>query len=1091
MRILSVRFLNLNALVGEWAIDLTDEALTREGLFAITGPTGAGKTTILDAICLALYGRTPRLSKVNKSGNEIMSRQAGECFAEVVFEARGRRYRCHWQQHRARRRAQGELQQQKHEIAILDEGDGGERGRILTEKGKTVEAQIAEITGLDFDRFTRSAMLAQGAFAAFLNADDRERAAILEELTHTGIYGEISTAVYQRQSDEAQKLAALRAAVSAMEVLDEAALLALAQALKDGEAALDKLIEEHKAASRAEAWRRLIDGLRRELADLAAEKASLATEAALFEPSRERLRRAEKAAALETAFARMSAWRARKAKDEASRQEVEARLPQLVDRLAAAETEGVRADGRLAQVRTDEGAAMALIKAARALDQQVATWRVEVASQRREVDTVSREIAGARREAQAAKGRVAAMAARLAAVDEFLAQNARDETLAGELTGLLARLGELTAREQARDEAAAARNRAGEALKRAEEDERKAQAASLARERALQQAEAALAKKERALTAFLDGQTLRCLRTDRDARLREMALCQRIADLEAERSQLEDGRACPLCGATEHPFAEGNVPKVSEVAEQVAALDARIERVEAMQQDAESQARAAQAAREAFAAARAAQEKSALTRQGAQTAQAEALARLAQAESELTRRREAIALALEPWLSGVCRQADLGALVDSLRVRARAWASKVDERATCARQLGELQGEEARLGAIVAMREEALRAAGEKLATVTSSLQARERERFELYGRRDPDEEERQWQARMRQAEADSRQALETRASCARQLESAEAEIALLRRQIDEAGQEITAQSARLTTELAAHGFADEGDWQNARMTADERADLSRQEKALCERAALNEARGREKEARLVEEEAQALSDCDLEELSASVARLESAVATGRGEVAILRERLNADKAARAALGERQKAVEAQQNEWRRWNDLCELIGSASGDKFRTFAQGLTFDLVLGHANVELARLTDRYLLQRLDADSLAIGVIDNYQAGVVRTAKNLSGGESFIVSLALALGLSRMASRNVRVDSLFLDEGFGALDEAALDIALTALLGLRHEGKLIGVISHVAALKERVSAQIRVTPLSGGKSRLVGPGCRAILPSR
>ncbi len=1088
MRILSVRFLNLNALVGEWAIDLTDEALTREGLFAITGPTGAGKTTILDAICLALYGRTPRLSKVNKSGNEIMSRQAGECFAEVEFEARGRRYRCHWQQHRARRRAQGELQQQKHEIAILDEG---EKGRLLTEKGKTVESLVAEIAGLDFDRFTRSAMLAQGAFAAFLNADDRERAAILEELTHTGIYGEISTTVFRRQSDEAQKLAGLRAAMSALEVLDEAALAALKESLKDGEAAQVKLAEEHKAALRAEAWRRLIDGLRQEVADLAAEKASLASERAIFEPARNKLRRAEKAAALEGMFARIAAGRARRTKDASSLKEVEARLPQLVDRLATAAAEGERVDERLASVRAAEVEAMARIKAMRALDQQVATWREEVAGQQREVDVRTREIARARAEAEAATGRVAAMATRLAAVEAFLSQNARDEALAGELAALEARLGELTAREQAQGEAAAACSRAEEALRRAGEVEEKARAESLSREQALRQAGAALVESERALTSFLDGQTLRCLRTERDARLREMALCRRIADLEAERAQLEDGRACPLCGSTVHPFAEGNVPALSAVTAAVAALDKRIDRAEAMQQEAESLARAVQAAREASVAAQAAREKSALTMQSAQAARAEAQARLTRANSELTQRRDAIALALEPWLSGVSRQADFGALITSLRTRAKAWSARVDERASCARQLSELQEEAARLQAIAATREEALRVVTGKLAGVAAALQARERERFELYGRRDPDEEERHFQARTRQAEADSRQALEARAACARQLESAQAEVALLRRQIDEAGQEITEESARFASELAAHGFADESDWQNARMTADEQASLSRQEKAIAEREALNEARRREKEARLAEEEALALSDEDIDALSERAARLEAALSAERDRIAILRERLNADRAARSAMGERQKAIEAQEREWRRWNDLCALIGSASGDKFRTFAQGLTFDLVLGHANVELARLTDRYLLQRLDADSLAIGVIDNYQAGLVRTAKNLSGGESFIVSLALALGLSRMASRNVRVDSLFLDEGFGALDEAALDMALSALLGLRNEGKLIGVISHVAALKERVSAQIRVSPLSGGRSRLSGPGCLAICPPR
>ena len=105
MRILQVRFKNLNSLVGEWEIDLTHPAFASDGIFAITGPTGAGKTTILDAICLALYGRTPRLNKITKSGNEIMSRQTGDCFAEVTFETQAGRYRCHWSQHRATKEA--------------------------------------------------------------------------------------------------------------------------------------------------------------------------------------------------------------------------------------------------------------------------------------------------------------------------------------------------------------------------------------------------------------------------------------------------------------------------------------------------------------------------------------------------------------------------------------------------------------------------------------------------------------------------------------------------------------------------------------------------------------------------------------------------------------------------------------------------------------------------------------------------------------------------------------------------------------------------------------------------------------------------
>ena len=131
--------------------------------------------------------------------------------------------------------------------------------------------------------------------------------------------------------------------------------------------------------------------------------------------------------------------------------------------------------------------------------------------------------------------------------------------------------------------------------------------------------------------------------------------------------------------------------------------------------------------------------------------------------------------------------------------------------------------------------------------------------------------------------------------------------------------------------------------------------------------------------------------------------------------------------------------------------------------------------------------MTERYLLVRDTSQPLELNVIDNSQAGEIRSTKTLSGGESFIVSLALALGLSYMASRKVSVDSLFLDEGFGTLDENALDIALDTLAGLQQDGKLIGIISHVPALKERISTQIEVIPTTSGRSSICGPGCQRI----
>jgi len=199
MRILTLRLKNLNALKGEWKIDFTQSPFIDNGLFAITGPTGAGKTTLLDAICLALYHQTPRLGPISTSNNDIMTRGTAECLAEVEFDIKGKAYRAFWSMRRARGKVDGNLQSADVELAEV------ESGKVLATQVRPKSEEIEKLTGLNFARFTKSMMLSQGDFAAFLNANEADRAELLEELTGTEIYGQISQAVHQQFSDAKQK----------------------------------------------------------------------------------------------------------------------------------------------------------------------------------------------------------------------------------------------------------------------------------------------------------------------------------------------------------------------------------------------------------------------------------------------------------------------------------------------------------------------------------------------------------------------------------------------------------------------------------------------------------------------------------------------------------------------------------------------------------------------------------------------------------------------------------------------------------------------------------------------------------------------
>ncbi|MNF45971.1 Nuclease SbcCD subunit C [compost metagenome] len=180
--------------------------------------------------------------------------------------------------------------------------------------------------------------------------------------------------------------------------------------------------------------------------------------------------------------------------------------------------------------------------------------------------------------------------------------------------------------------------------------------------------------------------------------------------------------------------------------------------------------------------------------------------------------------------------------------------------------------------------------------------------------------------------------------------------------------------------------------------------------------------------------------------------------------------------------GSLQAELACQQGVVDHWQQLSELIGSASGAKFRTFAQSLTLERLLLEANAQLAELSPRYRLERVPGTDLALQVVDLDMGDEVRSVDSLSGGESFLVSLALALALSSLSSRQTQVESLFIDEGFGTLDPDSLDLALSSLDSLQAAGRQIGVISHVQTLVERIGVQIRVEALGGGESRVVLP---------
>ncbi|MFA7437218.1 AAA family ATPase [Castellaniella sp.] len=1085
MRILQVRFKNLNSLVGEWHIDMTHPAYLSDGLFAITGPTGAGKTTILDAICLALYGRTPRLSRISKASNEIMSRQTGECFAEVTFETQAGSFRCHWGQHRARRRPDGELQAPRHEIARADSGD------LLDTSIRGVAERIEAVTRMDFRRFTRSMLLAQGDFAAFLQADPDERAPILEQITGTEIYSRISIRAHERARQERERLMSLEAEAGSIQVLDPEQVQATEQALRSRqaeEAALAHQLDEQRKALN---WLQLVDTLKGELAQLTEEAERIQVQLRAFEPKRGILRQALNAATLEGRYATLCALRKQHADDRAALQRLHDALPEQESLVRQHARMLESALAHTTEMKQAVKAAAPRWQQVRLLDQRLAEQQKNLADDRHRIERAIAHMKADQDALRAVQAQHATTEQALAQCARYLNAQARDAWLVGGLTGLEEQSASLTqlqrqisVQEEACRTATAALHDAAQVMA-ARKQHRAVHADTLA------STLEAGRRSQDALHQLLGGRLLREYRKEKESLLRELTYLARIAELEQHRAALKDDQPCPLCGATQHPYTQGQVPTPNETEQRIHALSVLIEQAERLDTDIQGQKATADQIRQDLIEAERLQLAAVVEHdrmQQAVTQRADALAAL---HKDLAQRSRLWAARLEPLGITQASEEDPASLISALRARLHTWQAMVEKKTELGVASQTIQGEINRLSALIEAQNTALTDQRARLAAQEDERSKTREARRALFGDQDPDVEEQRLAVQTGQAEEAETQARRQHDALQQRWRAATVQADALQARIVQQDTALQVQEAVFAAARAAAGFAGESAYRAARLAPNEIDELAHGAKALDQHHATLEAKHQDRKARLDAALARPLTTLPIDALKRQMAAQEDTVRTVRQAMASLLHSLEQNTQARQEIRRRQAGIEAQRKECRVWDNLHALIGSADGKKYRNFAQGLTFQIMIGQANHQLQKMTDRYTLIPDPEQPLELSVLDHYQAGQIRSTKNLSGGESFIVSLSLALGLSRMASENVRVDSLFLDEGFGTLDEEALDTALDTLASLRQEGKLIGLISHVNTLKERISTQIRVEPGIGGQSQISGPGCTHVSNAR
>lgn len=1089
MKILNLKFKNINSLSGENEIDFTKPEFVNNGLFAITGKTGAGKSSILDAISLALYGKTPRVD-ITGNENAVMTRGEKDCYAEIIFEAAEKKWKSSWKQERTRT---GTLKPINRVIADFEDN-------IIADQVRSCDSKIVEILKLTFEQFTKVIMLAQGSFAAFLQADKNDKGQLLEQITGTEIYGIISKDIFEKNRTEKGKLDNLTFELETIKILSNEEVeklqnenIAIEKEKKHIDSELEKIENAKKWLADKERYQIRINETKDKIPELENNTQNANENFNQFEIHLQNIKEEQKK--IEPVFNNV--------------RELDTKINEKQKRLAPILKTISEIQNSIQQTSYDIDKQNKNLENIQTNLKKKTIWQADnykyenLVANYSSIEKENQSLILISTEIEKLKTKITTLQ------NEFELKTKITNQAKEIFNDIEKKLTDNT-NELSKTKIELIKNLEGKELSIYQSDKEiitnfgtqiknfiDIENEVLSNQKEIDELNKKINQNKKAKNKIsnqinIDKVRIQEIKSKIELLEENIQLTRNILRFEEHRTLLQDGEACPLCGALEHPYAKENIPIIGNKENELKNLKTQLFNLEKAEKENENQLIIFDTNNENDTKNQTKEEK------------------LLQENSEKQKQILADIQAIQPDFSipnSENKKEALNGILNQKRNELKELNIKISLAATYEKQIENLRD-----SIIPSLQKEKETAYNKQRDAETAQklIEQDLKTQIELFEKTQQKYQEENtsllktlnyynvehieslkkcldnWIENKTQIETETNQLITIKNEKALKNKEHENQLITLKtQQYDKENIEIEIQSLTYTRkEIFKDKSVDEEEKQLKKLIEEAETQKSKAEKEKNERIQeleKNKAILTQNENYLSSLQKLEITTKEIEQLQTEYNEIKKMSDEFSQKIGANQQTLKSNDDNIKTSGNKIKEKEKQQAIYSKLNQLNDLIGSGDGKKYRNFAQALTFEHLVGLSNTQLKKMTDRYLLKRTNefANPFELSVIDKYQNSEERTAQNLSGGEKFIISLALALGLANMASKNMPIDTMFIDEGFGTLDSDYLDVALNALSNLQSEGKIIGVISHLSELKERIATHIEIIPIGNGHSKI------------